>query len=305
MSFKYTLVCDTLGHLGYDFLEQPEEILKAIKDAGYDGADLPSNPKRMDTKVLRPIVDSVGLDVPELLGAWAYFHGKENRDLAGAGEEARRRGIEYAKQSIDLCMEMGAQFFEVCAAQPPIPEVPFPKLPIQTLRKNFLDSLREIFAYAGDRGITILLEPLNCYEAYPGVLTSVYEAMAIIKDSGFDNIGIQPDIFHMNIEEASIPDALRATGKYVKHVHMNETNRYSFGSGHADYKAIMKTLKEINFSGYLAIYMPLTTQEMFNRVSRHELKPYLQLPLRYLKEIENTIDSSTITYEMDAYLEVQ
>lgn len=143
--------------------------------------------------------------------------------------------------------------------------------------------------------------------------------MAIINELDLDNIGIQPDIFHMNISEASIADALRATGKYIKHVHMNETNHYSFGSGHADYKAIMKTLKEINFTGCLAIYMPYTTQEIFNMGSqgygksgsfatkkglvRPDLKSYLETPIKYLKEIENILDSSTKTYEMDTYCE--
>ena len=103
MSFKYTVVCDTFSSLGYDVLDNPREILQLIKDAGYDGADLPGDPNRMDGKALRQIVDSVGLDVPELLGAWAYFHGGEDRDLAGGDEEARGRGIAYAKRTIDLC----------------------------------------------------------------------------------------------------------------------------------------------------------------------------------------------------------
>jgi len=306
MGFKYTVVCDTLKFIGYDVLERPQEILEAIKGAGYDGADLPCDVDRINAKELRHIVDSLGLEVPELLGAWAYFHAGENRDLAGADEEARRRGILYSKKSINLAVEMGAQFFELCAAQPPVPEVPFPKLPIKTLRQNFLGSAREICEYAADRGITILFEPLNLYEAYPGVLTTVHDAIRIIDEIRFSNTGIQPDIFHMNIGEASIPDSLRAAGKYVKHVHVNETNHYALGTGHADFKAIVTTLKEINFTGYLAIYMPLTTREIFlmtsrgygsssslqegSALTRPDLKTYLERPLKYMKQIESLVE---------------
>lgn len=306
MSFKYTVVCDTLKFVGYDVLENPKEILKVIKDAGYDGVDLPGDPENVNAKELRQIADTVGLNLPEVLGAWAYFHGGEDRDLAGEDEEARKRGIRYAKRTIALAVELGAQFFEICAPQPPIPQIPFPKIPIKTLRKNFMESLREICEYATGRGITILLEPLNCYEAYPGVLTTLYDALSLINELGVNNLGVQPDIFHMNIGEGSIPDALRAAGKHIRHVHLNETNHYSLGTGHADYQAILRTLKEVGFDGYLAIYMPFTTQEIFQVSSRGyggskplaggsvavrpELRPILEFPLGYMKQIESAID---------------
>ena len=150
------------------------------------------------------------------------------------------------------------------------------------------------------------------YEGYPGVLTTMDEAMSIIKDLDCSNIGIQPDVYHMNIEEASVSDAIRAAGEHVKHFHINETNRYSLGSGHADYKAIMKALKEIDFAGYVAVYMPLTTQEISNMAgsgykasgspeggtgaARPDLKHSLEMPLRYLKGIESLVDLGREAY---------
>ena len=305
MAFKYTVVCDGVKWLGYDFLKRPQEILQVIKDAGYDGADLPGDPERMNAKELRRIVDSIGLKVPEVLGAWAYHHAGENRDLASPDEGVRRKGIQYAKKTIDLAAELGAQFFEVCAAQPPVPQIPFPELPIETLRKNFLESVTEICEHGNDCGITILFEPLNRYEAYPGVLTTVYQAINVINKLGFSNLGIQPDLSHMYWEEASVPDALRAAGKHIKHFHMNETNRYSLGTGHADFKAVIRTLKEINFTGYIALYMPLVSQETLLHHKEDapigpDLKTFLEEPLRYLKEIENTVDLQRKIYEMDS-----
>lgn len=310
MGFKYTVVCDTFGFLGYDVLDNPREILRAVKDAGYDGVDMPGNPKRMDGKALRQIVDDVGLEVPELLGAWAYFHGGEDRDLAGGNEETRRRGITYAKQTIDLAAEMGAQFFEICAAQPPAPELPFPKLPIRTLRSNLLAALREICAHAVDRGITILFEPLNPYEGYPGVLASVYEAISLCEELRPYDVGIQPDISHMNVSDPAIPDTLRAAGKWVRHVHINESNRYRLGTGHADWRGILKALKDIDFTGYLAIYMPYTTEDAYRAgtggygqsedgvgqggVRRPDLKAHLVGAIDFLKGIERSIEQAEI-----------
>ena len=305
MGFKYAAVCDTFGFLGYDVLDDPRGILQIVKDAGYDGADMPGDPSRMDGAALRSIADSVGLVVPEVLGAWAFFHGGEDRDLSGDNEEARQRGIGYAKRTVDLAVEIGAQFFEICAPQPPVPQLPFPKLPLKTMRRNFLDALEEICTYASPRGISILLEPLNAYEAYPGVLTSVFDAIRVAKQLETYGVGIQPDIFHMNAGDPAIPDTIRAAGKYIKHMHMNETNHYRHGTGHADYREIMKALRDIGFDGYLALYMPFTTQEAWHMATRGygastgaggqetrvrpDLGVYLEGAIRYLKNIESSL----------------
>jgi len=66
MSFKYTLVCDTLPWVGYDVLEMPDEVLGAANEAGYDGVDLPGDPTRMDGRQWRERVAQYGLEVPEL-----------------------------------------------------------------------------------------------------------------------------------------------------------------------------------------------------------------------------------------------
>ena len=315
MPFKYSLVCDTLKFVGHDVAKEPGAILAAVKDAGYDGCDLPCDPGRVSAAAFRPIVDALGLHVPAVQGAWGYTHAGESRDLAGADRAARRRGIEYARQAIDLAAELGAQLFQVCATQPGVPQSLFPELPIATLRRNLIESLRELCEYAGERGITILLEPVNAYEAYPGVLTTVYEAIGLIRELGVGNVGIQPDIFHMNIMEGSLPAALRAGGPLVRHVHINETNHYSLGTGHADFDAILGALMEIGFAGYLATYMPLVSQEVFQMASvgyggsqsqggadaadRPELGGYLEHTIGYLKHVEQNLEMQRRCYETE------
>ena len=286
--------------MGYDVRDDPEGILAAVKAAGYDGADLPV--EGIDGKAVRQIVGRLGLVVPEVMGTWGYVHSGEDRDLSSSNEEARQRGFEYSKAGIDLAVELGAQFFNVCVSQPPVPEVPFPIAPIATLRQNFRQSLREICEYAAARGISVLLEPLNQYEAIPGVLTTVYDAIRVIDELGVDNLGVQPDVFHMNIAEASIPHALMAAGKRMKLVHMNETNHYRLGTGHADYKAIYRTLRECDFDGFVSVYMPYTSQEAFRKkaqaASSPDLETVLAEQLRFLKEIHSAVEAERAIYDV-------
>ena len=213
MSFKYSLQCDTLEWVGYHVLKEPDVVLRAAKEAGYDGVDLPGNPQAVDAREWRTRVADYGLAIPEVLAAWGYYHAGEERNLASTDPAKRASAVQYAKDVVDLAAGLGASYTELCAAQPAVPQLPFPVEPVAALRDNFRQSIREICAHAAPRGITILLEPLNTYEGLPEVLTTLYEAVNYIDELGLDNLGVQPDVYHMNVEEGSIPDALRHAGK--------------------------------------------------------------------------------------------
>jgi len=261
-------------------------------------------------------VEKFGLDVPEVLRAWGYYHAGEERNLASPDQAKRQYAVRYAISAVDLAAEIGARFVELCAAQPAVPELPFPRMAIKTLRENFRESIKEICGHAAERGVTILLEPLNCYEGIPGVLTMVYEAINYVDELGLENLGIQPDVYHMNIEEGSILDAVRAAGNRIKHFHLNETNHCAHGLAHADFKELFRILKGIGYQGYLATYMPRMTQEtaasapgdMYHGGSRVQerdtstrpnLREILERTLGYLKRIEQAVDMSREFYEAD------
>lgn len=264
MVFKYSVSGLTLGFLGYDFSEEPEPILNAIKSAGFDGIDVFDNPNNRNTEQIRRVADSLNLEVPEVLGNW----GGDGRDLAGGDKDTRKKAVEYAKETIDYCVDLNSPFFGFCLPQPSITEAPISVMPVETLKSNLIDGLKEICAYAAERKVTVAVEPLNCYESYPCLMNTLNETMNVIKELNCDNIGLQPDVFHMNVGEKSITDAIKTFKDHIVTFHMNETNHFKFGTGHADVKGIMSTLKEIGFSGYMTVYLPLMTRELFNMAFR-------------------------------------
>ena len=67
------------------------------------------------------------------------------RVRTGTWPEATRKsgaGEFNTPRMIELAVELGARYFQVCAAQPPIPQIPFPDQSIKTLRSNFLEALK-------------------------------------------------------------------------------------------------------------------------------------------------------------------
>lgn len=296
MKLKYSAISHSLASLGHDVFDTPRAILEGIKAAGYDGVDLPADVERLDPKIMRPLLADLGLEVPELSGAWSFHHAGEERNLASVDAEPRRRGVEYARQCLDLAAELDAPFFNVCGAQFPTPQIPFPRTSIAILRENFLNSLRVIVEHARGIGVIVLLEPLNRYECCPGVLTTISDALWMIEQLGADHLGIQPDIYHMHIAEISIAQALRSGGRHIKLMHVIETTRFRFGMGHADFPMIFEILNEIGYNGCMSVYSPLISQELSQFKSlalegraapgRLDVREVMQAQLTFLKQIE-------------------
>ena len=68
------------------------------------------------------------------------------------------------------------------------------------------------------------------------------------------NVKIHFDTFHSNIEERHPAAALRTVSRhYIGHVHISENDRGIPGTGHCDWKGILKALKEIGYDGWLTI----------------------------------------------------
>lgn len=117
-------------------------------------------------------------------------------------------------------------------------------------RAAALETLAELCQYAEQRGVTVLLEPLNRYEC--DYLNTLAEACRVIAELGAPNLKLLADTFHMNIEEADIVESLRAASSRLAHVHLADSNRQAPGRGHLDVAQVLAALVEIGFQGFLA-----------------------------------------------------
>jgi D-psicose/D-tagatose/L-ribulose 3-epimerase len=62
------------------------------------------------------------------------------------------------------------------------------------------------------------------------------------------------DMFHANIEEKSIPAAIRKLGKGgLGHFHSCENDRGTPGTGHQDWTGIRDALREVEYEGAVVI----------------------------------------------------
>ena len=281
MAFKYSVILDTLAMAGYNVFETPHEVLAAVKEAGLDAVDVgTAKVGEEEKKNVREIVSlarSLGLDVPTFLGAWAIWHGGEERDLASSDDNVRTHAVDYAKECIAFASELGVGTFEICAA-PGVNTYPTSKVPVKTLRENFSKSVIELCEFADGRNVEIIAEPINRFEGHPGFLNSLTHTVELVKSLNIKGLGVLGDLFHMNIEDIDNCEAFRAAGKLLKHVHLADHNRQVPGTGRNDFHAILRTLAEIHFEGYLSLdCVPPRPPE---------LKAFLGGAMDYMKAVE-------------------
>ncbi len=132
------------------------------------------------------------------------------------------------------------------------------------VREQAFNWLREALEQLGPRahahGVPLLFEPLNRYET--NLVKSVADGLELLKPLRTKNVKLLVDLFHANIEETNIADALRLAGCDLGHVHFADSNRQAVGLGHTDYSPIADALREIGFSGYAsAEILPLPDSE--------------------------------------------
>jgi sugar phosphate isomerase/epimerase len=113
---------------------------------------------------------------------------------------------------------------------------------------------------AGRHGVNFIYEPLNRYET--NQFNHLAPAAEYLASHNLDHTVLLADLFHMNIEEIDLGEAIRAAGAKVGHVHFADSNRQAIGFGHTEMSSVITALKETNYDGYLsAEIFPLPNPE--------------------------------------------
>jgi D-psicose/D-tagatose/L-ribulose 3-epimerase len=118
---------------------------------------------------------------------------------------------------------------------------------VDTLVKN----LRELALYARDHGVVLGIEPLNRFET--SFINLASQAVEVIDRIDHPSCRIMLDSFHMNIEEKSLGNAIRAVGSRLCHFHACENDRGAPGSGNVMWGEVKQALRDIHYDGPVVI----------------------------------------------------
>jgi D-psicose/D-tagatose/L-ribulose 3-epimerase len=84
-------------------------------------------------------------------------------------------------------------------------------------------------------------------------MNTVDQGLEFIRDFQSDTVGLYLDTFHMNIEEKSIPGAIRKCADRLFGFHACANDRGTPGEDHLDWIGIKHALKDVDYKGALVI----------------------------------------------------
>ena len=224
--------------------EQHSALFSRIREWGFDGVELfLSSSEPASIPAVRRILDEVGL---ERTTCSVLPH---EANLIDADAQVRARGGEFLKQCIERTAELGCKL--ICG---PL----YAALGIRSARrrtndewKRAVEGLHTAAEQAGKFGITLCVEPLNRFETY--FLNTLSDASRLVHEVGEPNVLVHFDTFHANIEERDPVNSLRAVAKDLGHVHISENDRGIPGTGHNDWRGILRALQEMGYEGWMTI----------------------------------------------------
>ena len=115
----------------------------------------------------------------------------------------------------------------------------------------FVEGMRELAGHAEQVGGTLILEAINRYEN--DLCVRVADSIRLRDAIGSPAVRTMGDVFHMNIEEADLGEALEQAGDTLGYVHLADSQRLEPGKGHTDFRTVFAALDRIGYRGYASL----------------------------------------------------
>lgn len=226
--------------------EELAKLAPKVKQMGFDWIEVPIEGLHdLDYAKGAQIIKDQGLSVSVCAAMGP------DRDLIHEDQSIQQNGIDYIKHCIDAVATLGGTnvvgpiYSAVGRVWQQTPDER--ARDVDTLVKN----LKTLGKYAGDKGAVLGIEPLNRFEtSFINIAPQVIEVIDRVDSPGCK---IMLDTFHMNVEEKSLGDAIRAAGSRLVHFHACENDRGAPGSGNVNWQDVAQGLRDINFDGPVVI----------------------------------------------------
>jgi sugar phosphate isomerase/epimerase len=226
------------------FWENLERGISKAAQLGFDGIELfTPSADSIDPSLLKTLLGKYGLSLAAVgTGAGKVLQGLT---LTDPNPDVRKQAISFIMNMISF----GARF-----NAPAIIGSMQGNVAIGVERASafewLAEGLKQLARHAETEGVPLIYEPLNRYET--NVINTLTEGADFIGRLETQNIKLLADLFHMNIEEVSLPETIRKVGLFIGHVHFADSNRRPVGMGHTSIPEIAAALYEIGYTGYVS-----------------------------------------------------
>lgn len=216
--------------------------MKTAKTLGFDGVEVfPPGPDAVAVADLRALLNDHGLALAAVGTGAGWVKHKLHLSLPDASLRAKAKA--FIRAIIDFAGELGAPAI-IGSMQGRSAD----GVDLATSAAYLAEGLEELGDHAKAYGVPLIYEPLNRYET--NLINTVGAGVKLLRSLSTRNVVLLADLFHMNIEESNIAEAIVAGKGHIGHVHFVDSNRRPAGFGHLDYAPIAQALADIGYNGF-------------------------------------------------------
>lgn len=234
------------ANLGFLWADRPlPEAIRAAKAAGFDAVECHWPYDTPAAETLAALTET-GMTMLGLNTRRGNTDIGENGLSALPGREAEARVA--IDEALGYAHETGTHAVHVMAGFSGGPRAH------QTFRENLIYACGQ----AADRGITILIEPLNHYDAPGYFLSTSEQAAALIHEIQRDNLKMMFDCYHLQIMEGDISRRLERLMPMIGHIQIASVpDRSTPDHGELDYGHVLSEIERLGWTGAVgAEYRP-------------------------------------------------
>ena len=230
-----------------NLVEDQFDLLKKIKDVGYDGVEIPifgGEEKVSHFASIGKALKDNGLDCTSVT-----VIPDEDRSPISNNEKSRSNALEYMKWAIDCSAALGSEILAGPYHQPL--GIFSGEPPTQKEKEHAAKVHQDAADYAKQVSLQLSIEPLNRFECY--FLNIGQDASDYVDLVDRDNFGYLYDTFHANIEEKDPVGVINKTIKNINHIHISENDRGTPGKGNIPWEETFDAIKNSGYDGWLTI----------------------------------------------------
>ena len=230
-----------------------EDAMAFAKRAGYDAIEIaPFTLARYVTEISKGRRHEIyeeaaraGLDISAIHWVLAETEGMH---LTHPDATLRDRAAQYLCDLVDFCADIGSKTIVVGSPkQRNVMEGVSPEQAWKWAGATFRDAVEQ----AGERNITICLEPLSSAET--NFINTAEEAIRFMKEVNSPNFKIILDVKAMSSEDKPIPQIIRESWPHFTYFHANDPNLKGPGFGDVDFVPIAGALREVGYKGTVSV----------------------------------------------------